>query len=85
MNQPTVCHECGGRRVFVHVNITTPLTESEFTHRRELQLQQPKRSIGFLGLSGKSNTSSLVALSCTHCGNTTLYATEPENLMPDEG
>jgi predicted nucleic-acid-binding Zn-ribbon protein len=84
MSQSTVCQECGSRRVFVQVNITTPLTELEITHRQDLQLEQPKRSIGFLGLGGKSNTSSLVALSCTNCGYTTFYAREPENLIPDK-
>src|SRR4051812_26421111 len=46
MSQSTVCQECGSRRVFVQVNITTPLTELEITHRQDLQLEQPKRSIG---------------------------------------
>lgn len=83
MNQPAICSECGGTRVLVQVTITTPLTELDPTKERELQLQQPKRSIGFFGLSGKSNTSSLFARTCTRCGNTTLYATDPQDLIPD--
>jgi len=49
MSQSTIYQECGSRRVFVQVNITTPLTELEISHRQDLQLEQPERSIGFLG------------------------------------
>ncbi len=82
MSASAVCDQCGGRRVTVDVDISTPLTE--LIEVRELQLVQRKRSTGLFGLSGKSNISSLAAITCTQCGKTTLYATEPKNLVPDE-
>ena len=75
------CPECGGQRVRTTLNIN-PLVGME---QNELQLRQPKRVIGLGGLfSGQSNKSEVATVSCTNCGYTTLYATQPGNLIPDE-
>jgi len=62
------CHECGGERVPVELSTV-------------LQARQCASSATLL--SSKSNTSYMNAFTCTACGCTTLYASEPRNLISD--
>ena len=68
------CPECGGRRVQVSISTTTP--------GNLLQATQLKRKTGWF--SSKSNQSYLNALTCISCGYTSLHATQPSNLIPDQ-
>jgi predicted nucleic-acid-binding Zn-ribbon protein len=53
--------------------------------KNELQIRQPQHAIGLGGLfKGESNKSDVASASCIECGYTTLYATDPKNLIPDE-
>ena len=82
---PKPCPECGGQRVRTMLDITATGINSTGLDWDGVQLKQPERVIGLGGLfSGKSNTSEIVSVSCTNCGYTSLYATEPSNLIPDE-
>ncbi|GCE27543.1 hypothetical protein KDA_36040 [Dictyobacter alpinus] len=63
------CPECGGARVRVSYSMGV------------IMLAQFKRSASFLGK--KSRTSSTQPVTCTSCGYTVVYATEPNNLIPD--
>ena len=63
------------------LNITVPIGEEG----SELKLKQSNRVIGLGGLfTGQSNKSDVATVSCTHCGYTTLNATQPHNLIPDQ-
>ncbi len=68
------CPECGGQRVQVSLSTIQP--------NILLQVTQQKRKTKLF--SGHSNQSYVSALTCTTCGYTTLYATQPSNLIPDE-
>lgn len=70
---PKPCPECGGEHTFVQVATN---------QGHILIVAQPKRRAGFF--SNISNQSHLVAFACTTCGYTTLYATEPRNLITDQ-
>ncbi len=82
---PKPCPECGGQRVRTTLEINTTGINATGLEWSVLQLKQPKRVIGLGGLfSGQSNKSEVATVSCTNCGYTALYATEPGNLIPDE-
>lgn len=72
-----LCPECGGK----YVAVTTVLPRGQYGAPNVLKLKQPKRSASLF--SGKRNVSLIHALTCTVCGYTALYATEPGNLIPD--
>lgn len=65
------CPECGGTRVWTQVK-----TYYYF------KLVQPWRCVSLF--SGKSSESNTQAITCLNCGYTALYATEPQNLVPDK-
>lgn len=67
------CPQCGG------VQVQTTMS----TQRGEgLKLVQPYRTVEFL--KRRSSTSPIVYLTCLSCGLTSLYATQPNNLVPDK-
>ena len=74
MNQASYspCPFCGEKRVSV-----TVLT----ARGGQLHVVQSQRALTLF--SGKSSTSPLTALTCTGCGFTAFYATQPANLLPD--
>ncbi len=66
------CPECGGKRVKVVL---------QTTQGDSLQAKQPARKVKFF--SDLLNNTSLYGLSCTTCGYTAHFASEPGNLTPD--
>jgi predicted nucleic-acid-binding Zn-ribbon protein len=66
------CPQCGGAQVQTTMS----------TYRGEgLQLIQSYRSVELF--KKRSSTSPIVYLTCLSCGLTSLYATQPDNLVPD--
>lgn len=75
------CPECGGHRVMVSVGVP----HGGYTDA-SIKLKQEERSISVLNhIKGdKHNDSMTVGLTCTSCGYTALFATDPKNLIPDQ-
>ena len=68
------CPQCGG------IQVQTTMMS---TYRGEsLKLVQPYRTVAFF--KRRSSTSPMVYLTCLSCGLTSLYATQPNNLVPDK-
>lgn len=67
------CPQCGS------IQVQTTMR----TQRGEgLKLVQPYRTVEFF--KRRSSTSPMVYLTCLSCGLTSLYATQPNNLVPDK-
>jgi hypothetical protein len=64
------CPECGGRRVWV-----------AYLYNAGVSLTQPGRSTF---LRRRKNSTKTNALTCTVCGYTSIYASQPGNLIPDD-
>jgi len=71
----TPCPKYGGQRVQVNASTVKLVGDG-------LQTTQPKRKTGLF--SSKSNHSYLNALTCISCRYTTLHATQPSDLIPDQ-
>ncbi|GHO50801.1 hypothetical protein KSX_89640 [Ktedonospora formicarum] len=71
----TRCPECGGERVWVSV-----LAQAQYIG--QILLKQPRRSASFFHQG--ENISDTQAFTCMNCGHTTLYANEPQKLIPNK-
>lgn len=65
-----LCPECGGRRVWV-----------AYIYNAAVSLTQPRRSTF---LKRRKNSTKTDALACTVCGYTSIYASQPSDLIPDD-
>jgi hypothetical protein len=64
------CPECGGRRVW-----------ALYVYNAGVILRQPDRSTFFKRRKNYTGTS---ALTCIVCGYVSIYALQPNNLIPDD-
>ncbi|GHO57240.1 hypothetical protein [Ktedonobacter robiniae] len=73
------CPECGGRRV---QTITEIAGDDQWLNPPYIRIKQPERRSNWF--KGKLRTSEVSTTTCLDCGYTAVFATNPENLTPDE-
>lgn len=72
------CPKCGGQRTTVE----TSLGFINRTERAEIYLRQPLRQASFFNPS--ENMSPIRIITCKECGYTEFFATDVNNLIPDD-